>query len=135
MASEPSEQRALLLDTHALLWWAADDARLPSGARTAITERRVLLSVVSPWELVVKQAVGRIELLDTPRSLIRDQIARNGFELLPIALEHVLEIGELPLHHADPFDRMLIAQAEVEDLTLVTRDPAFGDYDVPTLWH
>jgi len=124
----------LLLDTHAFLWWASDDRRLSSTARAAIAGGRVLLSVVTPWELVVKQAVGRLELVDAPRVLVRDQVARHRFELLPVSLEHVLAVGELPLHHGDPFDRMLIAQARTEGLSLATSDVAFVDYEVATVW-
>ena len=126
--------RGLLLDTHAFLWWATDDDRLSAAAREAIADRRVLLSVVTPWEMTIKHALGRIELRAAPRAIIYAQVARHGFETLGISLEHVLGVADLPPHHADPFDRLLIAQAREERLTIVTIDAAFGAYDIGVLW-
>ncbi len=126
--------RGLLLDTHAFLWWATDDDRFSEAAREAIAEGRVLLSVATPWEMTIKHALGRLELRDPPRSLVYAQVARHGFETLGISLEHVLGVADLPPRHADPFDRMLIAQARAEQLTIVTVDAAFGAYDVDVLW-
>jgi len=126
--------RGLLLDTHAFLWWATDDDRLSFTAREAISEGRVLLSVATPWEMIIKHALGRLELRDAPRTLVHAQLARHGFETLGISLEHVLGVVDLPPHHADPFDRLLIAQARVERLTIVTVDAAFGAYEVDVLF-
>ncbi len=126
--------RGLLLDTHAFLWWAADDDRLSTAASRAIAERRVLLSVATPWEMTIKHALGRLELRGAPRTFVYGQVARHGFEPLVISLEHVLGVADLPPYHADPFDRLLIAQARVERLTIVTADDAFGAYDVDVLW-
>ncbi len=124
----------LLLDTHTFLWWATDDDRLSQAARAAIAEARVLLSVATPWEMAIKHALGRLELRDPPRTLVYAQVARHGFETLAISLEHVLGVAELPAHHADPFDRLLIAQARAERLTIVSVDAAFDDYEVDVLW-
>jgi len=127
-------RRGLLLDTHAFLWWATNDDRLSPVAREVIAEGRVLLSVATPWEMTIKHALGRLELRDAPRTLVYAQVARHGFETLGVSLEHVLGVADLPPHHADPFDRLLIAQARVERLTIVTVDAAFSSYDVGVVW-
>ncbi len=127
-------ERGILLDTHAFLWWATNDDRLSQAAREAIAEGRILLSVATPWEMTIKHALGRLELRDAPRTLVYAQVARHGFETLGISLEHVLGVADLPAHHADPFDRLLIAQARAERVTIVTRDAAFAAYDVGVLW-
>ncbi len=121
----------LLLDTHVLLWWLADDPALPVAARAAIAnpDTRVLVSAASVWEISIKQAAGH---LDAPDDLI-DAIEHNDFDTLPITASHALAAGKLAPHHPDPFDRMLIAQAELDRLTLVTVDRRFADYDVELL--
>ena len=121
----------LLLDTHALLWWLADDPALGTDARAAIADpdSTVYVSAVSAWEIAIKQAVGR---LDAPSDLDR-VIEDSGFEELPITTRHALAAGWLPQHHADPFDRMLVAQALLERLTLVTGDGRIEPYGIPTL--
>ncbi len=120
----------LLLDTHALLWWLADEG-LAADARAAIAagDNQVLLSAASAWEIAIKRALGR---LSAPEDLL-DQLAASGFDHLPIALRHALAVSDLPAHHRDPFDRMLIAQAMVEGLTVVTRDRRFSAYPVAVL--
>ena len=119
----------LLLDSHAYLWWLADDARLTERARTAIADSRsiVHVSAATIWELAIKAALGRI---DTGGADITEEIAANGFVELPISARHAAQAGGLPRHHDNPFDRMLIAQALSEELTLITRDPAFRAYEV-----
>ncbi len=121
----------LLLDTHALLWWMADLRRLGPDARAAIDspDTEVHISGVSVGEIEVKRALGKLE---APNDLL-DQVDRHGFTELPLTIRHAVAMRELPLHHKDPFDRMLIAQARVEDLTLVTADRAISDYDVRIL--
>lgn len=120
----------LLLDTHALLWWLADEG-LAADARAAIAagDNQVLVSAASAWEIAIKRALGR---LSAPEDLL-DQLAASGFDHLPIALRHALAVSDLPAHHRDPFDRMLIAQAMVEGLTVVTRDRRFSAYPVAVL--
>lgn len=127
---------ALLLDTHTFIWWATSDARLSRNAHEAIAERDadVFLSVVTPWEMTIKSALGRLDLKESPRGLVYAQIGRHGFQPLDVSLEHVLGVADLPHHHADPFDRLLIAQARSESLTLVSGDEVFPRYELPVLW-
>lgn len=121
----------LLLDTHTLLWALADDPTLTGDAREAIVDGRndVLVSAVSAWEITIKRALGKLRAPDD----LPDQLARARFAPLDVTIEHALAVGELPDHHADPFDRMLVAQARTERLTLVTRDAHIARYDVDVL--
>lgn len=123
----------LLLDTHALLWWLADDQRLSARARALIANEnnQVFVSAVSGWEIGIKRALGRLEV-NTDRLL--DEMRRTGFELLHVHFRHGLVAGDLPPHHRDPFDRMLIAQARCEGMTLVSKDGAFSGYGVDVIW-
>lgn len=120
----------LLLDTHALLWWLAD-AELAPQAREKIADpaNTVAVSAVSAWEISIKKALGK---LSAPGDLL-EQVQASDFSPLPIAIDHALAAGQLPRHHEDPFDRMLIAQAQLEQMTIVTRDKRFADYDVAVL--
>jgi PIN domain nuclease of toxin-antitoxin system len=121
----------LLLDTHVMLWWVADDDRLGSQAREAIARSAVVwVSAASVWEVAIKVALGRLQI-PGPFS---DAVDACGFDRLSIAFEHAWEVASLPLHHRDPFDRMLVAQAKLEALTLVTADRSFEPYDVRCLW-
>lgn len=121
----------LLLDTHVLLWALLDSERLHPQSRAAIVDGRneVLVSTASAWEITIKRGLGK---LDAPHDL-PEQLRNARFEVLPVGLAHALAVGELPDHHRDLFDRLLVAQARVEELTLVTADPALRAYDVPTL--
>jgi PIN domain nuclease of toxin-antitoxin system len=123
----------LLLDTHALLWWLADNRKLGRRTRAAIADPRatVWVSAASAWEIAIKVALGRLELGEPPEICLPREIERNHFTSLPVTVEHALAAAGLPPHHTDPFDRMLIAQAQLENLTLVTADEAFASYDVP----
>ncbi len=121
----------LLLDTHAFLWWLADDRRLKHAARMAIAEAPVVyISSVSAWEAGIKAALGRLTLL----APFHEDVSACGFEELPITMAHAERAGGLPPHHKDPFDRMLIAQATTESLSLVTHDRSFEPYGVKVLW-
>lgn len=122
---------SLLLDTHILLWWLSDDPLLPAAAGEAIAapETEVLVSAATAWEIAIKKAAGR---LDAPDDLL-EVVEANDFETLPINVVHALAAGALPLHHSDPFDRMLIAQARAESLTLISVDGRFPRYDVELL--
>lgn len=121
----------VLLDTHAFLWWNNDDAALGPVARSAIAdgENIVFLSAASAWEIATKRANGK---LDAPGH-IADWVSRDGFAELAIDIHHAVRSAELPWHHRDPFDRLLIAQAQLEDLTLITNDPEIIQYDVEIL--
>jgi len=121
----------VLLDTHILLWWLADDPALPAAARRAIADvdATVVVSAATAWEIAIKKAAGR---LDAPDDLL-DALDANSFDTLAITAAHALDAGALPAHHSDPFDRMLIAQARAEEMTLVSVDPRFVDYDVDLL--
>jgi PIN domain nuclease of toxin-antitoxin system len=121
----------LLLDTRALLWWLDDDPGLSDKARNAIAKGRnvVFVSAASIWEIRIKQALGKLRL---PRSF-RETLERQPFMWLPVTVEHAHAVSGLPDHHRDPFDRMLVAQAKVERLTLVTRDERIRRYAVPII--
>ncbi len=121
----------LLLDTHVVLWWQRDDRRLGREARDAIATADVVwVSAVSGWEVAIKSALGRLRL-DEP---FRVSIAADDFTELPMTLAHTSRLQELPLHHTDPFDRMLAAQALTERATVVTHDRAFEPYGVKAIW-
>lgn len=121
----------LLLDTHILLWWLGDDPNLAERAAAVIADAdsEVVVSAATAWEIAIKRAAGR---LDCPDDLL-GALAANEFDTLPITADHAITAGGLPPHHADPFDRMLIAQARAEGLTLVSVDARFGDYNVDLL--
>ena len=126
----------LLLDTHTVLWWRMADRRLSDRARAEIgaNHNTAWVSVASVWEAAIKFAAGRLRLPKPPAELLSNAaLGQRGIESLSIRDVHALAAGALPRHHADPFDRMLIAQAQVEDLTIVTSDAAFDQYDVRVL--
>ena len=120
----------LLLDAHAFLWWVFEDRRLSADGRTAIADNPCLVSAVTVWEIAIKRATGK---LAAPEDLVA-ALAREGFDELHVTAAHGEAAGALPRHHRDPFDRMLVAQAKAERLSIVTVDPAFKAYDVPVVW-
>jgi PIN domain nuclease of toxin-antitoxin system len=122
--------RGLLLDTHVLLWWLKDDPRLGPKTKALIRdpETVVWVSAASAWEIAIKVALGRLDLDAAPQFWLVREIEQNGIRTLPITFKHALAVGVLPAHHADPFDRMLIAQAQEESLRLVTSDPSVRKY-------
>ncbi|WP_440903782.1 type II toxin-antitoxin system VapC family toxin [Catenovulum sp. SX2] len=120
--------KRILLDTHALLWWLTDDQNLGVKAREIIADPRnqVFVSTASTWEISIKRALGKLKAPEDMDSLIEDE----GFLPLPISLYHGDQAGLLPEHHKDPFDRMLIAQAQAEGLTIITCDEKFPPYKI-----
>jgi PIN domain nuclease of toxin-antitoxin system len=121
----------LLLDTHVFLWWRSEPARLPAAVKSSIaTADIVFVSAVSAWEAAIKKSLGRLEIPDT----IEAGVLASGFEKLLLTFAHAERVAGLPHHHGDPFDRMLIAQAQAEGLTLVTHDRVLEPYDVEILW-
>ncbi|MFZ0286170.1 MAG: type II toxin-antitoxin system VapC family toxin [Terriglobales bacterium] len=126
----------LLLDTHALLWWLNDNDLLPSTARKMIGRggNEVLVSAASAWEIATKVRLGRLE---SGADLVRDfagHLSRARFEQLPVSVDHAVRAGLLPGPHKDPFDRMLIAQAQSENVPIVSNDAAFDGYGVGRMW-
>jgi PIN domain nuclease of toxin-antitoxin system len=123
----------LLLDTHVYLWWLLEDRRLIRKVRHAISGRRttVHVSAVNVWEATIKAGLGRLALQGQD---LTAEIVANGFVELPVSAQHAQAVGQLPRHHRDPFDRLLIAQAHYEGLTMVTHDPAFAAYGIAVLW-
>lgn len=126
----------LLLDTHALLWLVSEPERVPARAREACADAgtRRWVSVASVWELSIKVGLGKLSLPLALPEFIASRMDRTVAALMPISLAHTLAVADMPRHHGDPFDRMLVAQARAEGLTLVSGDPAMRAYDVPVLW-
>jgi PIN domain nuclease of toxin-antitoxin system len=125
----------LLLDTHALLWFIAGSASLSASARSLIEDaaNEKFVSIASIWETAIKASVGKMTLSAPFNSLFPHQLQINGFDLLPIKVEHASIITTLPFHHRDPFDRLLIAQAIEEKLSLVSVDDIFDEYGITRL--
>ncbi|RKT46174.1 type II toxin-antitoxin system VapC family toxin [Thiocapsa rosea] len=126
----------LLLDTHTLLWWVDDDPRLSPEARRLIgdEENACHVSLVSAWEMAIKSAIGKLRLAVPVQRYFQEHLPANDFQLLPIDLGHVTLVETLPLRHRDPFDRLLMAQAQHGGLTLVSIDSAFDAYGVTRIW-
>ena len=121
----------LLLDTNVLLWAVREPAKLGRSTRAAVADpaNTVFVSAASPWEIAIKRATGKLII----EGAVRDWIGQIDFRELPITIEHGTAAGALPFHHRDPFDRMLVAQAQLESLTLVTHDAGLRRYDVAVL--
>jgi len=127
----------LLLDTHALLWMITDDPRLSIAAKEAIlTAEEIRWSIVSLWEIGIKESVSRFDMRLAPgwHEWIPAELKRNNVPCINVNADHCRAVSDLPMHHRDPFDRMLIAKAQVENLTLVTCDSSIKHYAVPQLW-
>lgn len=126
----------LLLDTHALLWWVAASDRVSRKARTAIASARneCFVSIATAWEIAIKLSLGKLRVEGALERFLPEQLAANGFQPLPIELKHAARVATLPFHHRDPFDRLLVAQALDEELSVVTADPVFARYGVKRVW-
>lgn len=126
----------ILLDTHAFLWWITDDDRLSAVASGSIgaSDNQVFLSAASAWEIMTKSRIGRLPLPEPVDGFIARHLEENAFQPLPITMRHTFELGTLPDLHRDPFDRILVAQALVEKIPLVTGDQAVRSYPITTIW-
>ena len=126
----------LLLDTHTLFWWDQYPDHLSPRVRALLSDPTnvLLICVASLWEMQIKQQIGKIEVGVPLEELVRLQQETNNAVVIPVLLSHVLELDNLPFHHRDPFDRILIAQARVEEATLLSRDNVFAQYDVELVW-
>jgi PIN domain nuclease of toxin-antitoxin system len=125
---------AVLLDTHAFLWWCEDSPELSKKARKTIAERACLLSDASIWEMAIKVSLGKLKMPAAFERYITEQMYANGFSEMEIRFRHIAACAKLPWHHRDPFDRMLIAQAIGEDVAIVSRDAVFAEYGVQRIW-
>lgn len=126
----------LLLDTHCWLWYLLNPERLNPKAQEILrdSDNEIFFSAASAWEIVIKFALGKLKLPQPPSEYIPDRLGTLGYQELPIRQEHVLRIETLPAHHKDPFDRVLVAQTQVESLQFLTADKVLMAYDVPILW-
>ena len=126
----------ILLDTHAIVWWASGDQRLSRRARVAIADpsTEVFISIASAWEIQIKATLQKLTLHESVDTLYRNLIIDQGFRMIGIELKDIDLLSKLPPHHRDPFDRMLVAQALRGNFTLVTKDSIVSSYGAPTLW-
>ena len=126
----------VLLDTHSWLWMVGDSGRLAPASRELLRDpaNDLFLSAASAWEIALKYATGKLRLPQPPGALITQWMTEVRMGALPVLHAHALRAGELPPHHRDPFDRLLIAQAQIEGLTMLTADRVFAKYDVPVHW-
>ncbi|MCJ7784306.1 MAG: type II toxin-antitoxin system VapC family toxin [Desulfobacterales bacterium] len=126
----------VLLDTHTFLWWITDDPKLSLRVRGIISdgENEIFISAATGWEIAIKSQIGRLKLPDEPQRFILEQLKINGMKRLPIEMRHALHVSTLPAYHQDPFDRILIAQAQMEDLPVLSADPEIGKYEVTIIW-
>jgi PIN domain nuclease of toxin-antitoxin system len=126
----------LLLDAHTFLWFVWDDEQLTRHAQALIqqSENQKYISAATYWEIAIKVSIGKLDLGEPYRPFMRREIARNNFEVLPVSVDHAAAVTVLPFHHRDPFDRMLIAQAMVEHIPLISGDHAFDAYPITRLW-
>lgn len=126
----------ILLDTHAFLWWVWDAPELSTKVRKIIAnpENECLLSLASSWEIAIKVSLGKLTLTGSVERFIPEQLSVNGFRQLGVEFRHVARVATLPFHHRDPFDRLLLAQALEEKLTIISADAVFQEYAVNRIW-
>ncbi|PIG90590.1 type II toxin-antitoxin system VapC family toxin [Gloeocapsopsis sp. IPPAS B-1203] len=123
-----------LLDTQSFIWFITGSSRITANNRTQIENNENLLSLVSVWEIAIKSSIGKLNLGLSIDDLVAQQVINNGIELLHITVTHLSVVATLPLHHRDPFDRLLIAQAIAEQMPIVGADQVFDEYGVERLW-
>lgn len=125
-----------ILDTHAFIWWVTNDPRITVNVRRIIADssNELFLSVASCWEIIIKMQLGKLTLTDNPESFIPEQMLLNSIRGLPIQVSHTLHVYKLPLHHKDPFDRLIISQSQIEKMPVITSDPFFKEYDLKIIW-
>ena len=125
----------LLLDTHIFLWWDSEPTKLSNNVLTALTDPRnsLFLSVVSVWEMQIKKDIGKLSIRIALADMLIEQETKNQIKVLPIEAKHIFGLETMPQHHKDPFDRLIIAQAIVEDLTMISNDGIFSSYGIKLL--
>ncbi len=125
-----------ILDTHTFLWWITDSPQLSPRVREIVSngDNVLFLSAVSGWEMAIKAKLGKLHLPGNLESFISEQLAVNAINTLPVQMSHALHVYILPDHHRDPFDRILVAQAQLEKLPIITIDPQISQYSVETIW-
>src|SRR4029079_1023097 len=124
----------LLLDTQAFLWRVTDDRRWAKRARTAVAATPCVVSIASCWEMAIKASIGKLTVPLPVSRFMQEQLEINGLMLLPVALEAAAVVADLPFHHRDPFDRLLVAQAQQHGVAIVSADPVFTKYRVRRIW-
>lgn len=126
----------ILLDTHAFLWFVQDDPKLSEAARALIEDEdnQPFLSIASLWEIAIKISLGKLQLTQPYKEFIPQQLAMNGIGILNITIDHTAAVSSLHFYHRDPFDRLLTVQSKIEEMTLVSADPAFDEYGVKRVW-
>lgn len=126
----------LLLDTHVFIWWSGEPNKLSEKVLSACENHanRLILSIVSIWEMQIKMQLGKLKLKRSLKELVKNQQDVNSLLILPVSPNHIFMLDNLPMHHSDPFDRLLISQAIEEKLLLVSKDEKFSDYAVKLFW-
>ena len=126
----------LLLDTHTFIWWDSEPERLTQKVLSMLQNPKnvLLVSMASLWEMQIKLQLGRLKLNTPLEELVRGQLEINMIDILDIKLEHILALGQTPSHHKDPFDRLIIAQAGIEEAIVVTKDKMFAEYAIKVVW-
>jgi PIN domain nuclease of toxin-antitoxin system len=126
----------LLLDTHTFLWWNTEDPQLSTRAREMIADgqNEIYFSAASAWEISIKAAKGKLALPEPPEEYLSSRVAIYHFQPLPVQIDHAARVYELPRHHEDPFDRLLVAQSQIERMPLISADAEIQKYDVEVIW-
>lgn len=133
--SVPPPPVQALVDTHVLLWWLDDSPKLGARARAQIADplSAIWMSAATAWEIAIKVGLGRLDLSEPPEICLPRELERGQFRTLPVTVAHALAVRRLPAHHSDPFDRLLVAQARLEGLSIITVDPVLARYGVMTI--